>query len=257
MWQMKMKRLSQSFLILITMILVACGPATNQVVIPPDQLGTAIVETSAALASQTALYAPPIQFVASDTAVPTMVNTDLPTMTLLPTYTSFLVIVPSNTATITPTKTATETPLATKTLNQPCVVAAQIPANNTQFTTGAFFDSIWTLVNTGAVTWAAGNVDFAFSSGTKMYLNGVTLLDSPEPKCGFYCPYASTPDQGDIHRYLGPSRGKCHLLYCQRDHCSQITRQEHPPGGMKILPVFRNHPDWRLECIIVDWDVQD
>jgi hypothetical protein len=179
MWQMKMKRLSQSFLILITMILVACGPATNQVVIPPDQLGTAIVETSAALASQTALYAPPIQFVASDTAVPTMVNTDLPTMTLLPTYTSFLVIVPSNTATITPTKTATETPLATKTLNQPCVVAAQIPANNTQFTTGAFFDTIWTLVNTGSVTWAAGNVDFAFSSGTKMYLNGVTLLDIP------------------------------------------------------------------------------
>lgn len=176
---MNIKRYSQSFLILSTMILVACGPATNQVVIPPEQLGTAIVETSAALASQTALYAPPTQFVASDTAIPTMTNTSLPTLTLLPTYTSFLIIVPSKTATITPTRTATATPTATKTLNQPCVVAAQIPANNTQFTAGAFFDTIWTLVNTGSVTWAAGNVDFAFSSGTKMYLNGVTVIDLP------------------------------------------------------------------------------
>jgi hypothetical protein len=179
MWQMNMKRLFRSFLILTTMILVACGPATNQVVFPPDQLGTAIVETSAALASQTALFAPPIQSVASNTAVPTMTNTSLPTLTLLPTYTSFLIIVPSKTATIIPTRTATATPLASKTTNLPCVVAAQIPRDNTAFSAGAFFDTIWTLVNTGSVTWAAGNVDFAFSSGTKMYLNGVKLLDLP------------------------------------------------------------------------------
>lgn len=175
---MNKKRLSRSFLILSTMILVACGPATNQVVIPPEQLGTAIVETSAALASQTALYAPPTQSVASDTAIPTMTNTTLPTMTLLPTYTSFLIIVPTRTATITPTRTATATPMASKTLNQPCVVAAQVPANNTSFSAGAFFDTIWTLVNTGSVTWAAGNVDFAFSSGSQMYLNG-EIIDLP------------------------------------------------------------------------------
>lgn len=177
---MNIKRFSLSFLILSALVLlVACGPSANQVILPPDQLGTAIVETSAALASQTALYAPPVQFVPSNTALPTTVNTFLPTFTLEPTNTPFLIIVPSKTPTITPTRTGTATPLATKTLNQPCVVAAQIPANNTAFSAGAFFDTIWTLVNTGSVTWIQGNVDFAFSSGTKMYLNGVTLLDIP------------------------------------------------------------------------------
>lgn len=176
---MNMKRLYQFSLILTTLILVACGPATNQVIIPPDQLGTAIVETSAVLASQTALYAPPIQFVASDTSAPTMTFTPLPTLTLVPTNTPFLIVVPSKTATITPTKTGTSTPTASKTLSQPCVIAAQIPANNTPFSSGAFFDTIWTLVNTGSVTWAAGNVDFSFSTGTKMYLNGVTVIDLP------------------------------------------------------------------------------
>ena len=177
MWHMNLKRFSQFFLILATMFLVACGPGANgQVVIPPDQLGTAIVETSAALASQTALFAP---LMPTNTALPTMTNTFLPTYTLMNTDTPFLVIVPTKTPTITPTRTATKTPIATKTLNQPCMVAAQIPANNTAFSAGAFFDTIWTLVNTGSVTWAAGNVDFAFSTGTKMYLNGITVIDLP------------------------------------------------------------------------------
>ena len=177
---MNKKMLSRSFLILATLILVACGPAANpQVIIPPDQLGTAIVETSAALASQTALHAHPTQFMASNTAAATEGYTFTPSPTETATNTPFLIIVPSKTPTIIPTRTNTATPLASKTLNQPCMVAAQIPPNNTNFTTGAFFDTIWTLVNTGSVTWTKGSVDFAFSTGTKMYLNGVSIIDLP------------------------------------------------------------------------------
>jgi len=176
---MKKRLMTPSILILATLILVACGPASNSMIIPPDQLGTAIVKTSAALATQTALYAPPTSFMPSDTSLPTMTNTLLPTLTQLATNTPFLIIIPSKTATKIPTRTNTATPIASKTPNQPCVVAAQLPPNNTSFSAGAFFDTIWTLMNTGTITWVKGNVDFAFVSGAKMYLNGISVIDLP------------------------------------------------------------------------------
>ena len=152
-----------------TLVLLGCGSfGSNPKVIPLEQLGTAIVETSAALASQTALFAPPTSQFPTDTEVPTATFAAFPTST--ETSTPFIIIVPSRTATKIPTRTNTTTPLASKTSNQPCMIAAQAPANNTQFNAGAFFDSVWTVVNTSAASWALGNVDFVYSSGSDFHL---------------------------------------------------------------------------------------
>jgi hypothetical protein len=55
------------------------------------------------------------------------------------------------------------------------MLAGVVPAENAQFGSGAFFDTVWTMVNTGSVTWVAGNVDFVYQSGARMHLNGDTL----------------------------------------------------------------------------------
>lgn len=176
---MKIKMMTGSIVILAVLILAGCGPAFNSGVIPSDQLGTAIVETSAALATQTALFAPPTNLIPAASSLPTMTSTPLPSLTPLSTNTPFLIIIPSKTATTIPTRTMTATPIASKTPNQPCAVAGQLPPNNTSFSAGAFFDTVWTLMNTGTVTWVKGNVDFAFVSGAKMYLNGISVIDLP------------------------------------------------------------------------------
>ena len=171
--RMNMKRLS---LILAAVFLFACSQTTPApVVIPPEQLGTAIVQTANALASQTAFYAPPTLALTS-TFTATVIPSETPTATV--TDTPFIIIVPTRTPTITPTRTATGTQTPTKTLNQPCSVAATVPAPGTQFSAGAFFDTVWTVVNTGTVTWSLGNVDLSFTSGTKIHLNG-DILDLP------------------------------------------------------------------------------
>jgi len=163
-------------MVFVAIFIFACGLTPGPVVIPPEQLGTAIVQTAAALASQTALYAPPTVPGWDNTATAAVEPSITPTATK--TATPFIVTVVTRTATITNTATATATTTPTKTPNQPCVVASLVPENNKQFGAGAFFDTIWTLVNTGSVTWAAGNVDFAYQSGTKMHLNG-DILDMP------------------------------------------------------------------------------
>jgi hypothetical protein len=174
---MDKKKRNQFFMILATILLFGCGQFTSSpAVLPPEQLGTAIVQTAAALATQTALFAPPTsQF---PTAQPTITDTPTETPTETETPTAFIVIVPSRTPTITPTRTGTPTQTPTKTLNQPCMIAAQVPANNTQFGAGAFFDTVWTVVNTGTVSWPKGNVDFIYTSGTKFHLM-TDILDIP------------------------------------------------------------------------------
>lgn len=173
---MNKKRLKIISLVIAAVFVFACGITPAPVVIPLEQLGTAIVQTAAALATQTALYAPPTIPGMDNTATASSVPSSTPTLT--ETVTPFIIIVPTRTATITPTKTATASQTPTKTPNQPCSVTSQVPANNTQFAAGAFFDAIWTVVNTGSVTWPMGNVDFIYMSGTKIHLNG-DILDMP------------------------------------------------------------------------------
>lgn len=173
---MNKKKLKITLAVIAVVFLFACGTTPAPVVIPPEQLGTAIVQTAAVLASQTALFAPPTIPGSDNTATATPEPSV--TSTATETATPFIVIVNTRTPTITSTATATVTKTPTKTLNQPCVVAALVPANNAQFGPGAFFDTIWTIVNTGSMTWHAGNVDFVYQSGAKMHLNG-DILDMP------------------------------------------------------------------------------
>ncbi|HCC79337.1 MAG: hypothetical protein A2X25_06430 [Chloroflexi bacterium GWB2_49_20] len=173
---MNKNRLKIIPLAISAVFMFACGITPAPVIIPPEKLGTAIVQTAAALATQTALYAPPTIPGMDNTATASSVPSSTPTLT--ETVTPFIIIVPTRTATITPTRTATASETPTKTPNQPCTVSAQVPINNTQFAAGAFFDATWTLVNTGSVTWAMGNVDFMYMGGTKMHLNK-DVLDIP------------------------------------------------------------------------------
>jgi len=163
-------------MVVVAIFMFACGLTPAPAVIPPEQLGTAIVQTAAALASQTALYAPPTVPGSDNTATAIIIPSSTPTEA--ETATPFIVTVATRTPTITQTSTATVTITPTKTPNQPCVVAALVPAENAQFGSGAFFDTVWTVINTGTMTWMAGNVDFVYQTGTKMHLYG-DILDIP------------------------------------------------------------------------------
>jgi len=173
---MNNKRLKMMFLVVVAVFMFACGITPSPAVIPVEQLGTAIVQTAAVLASQTALYAPPTEPGWNNTTTPIVLPTS--TSTATDTATPFIVTVATRTPTITNTITSTGTRTPTKTPNQPCNIAAVVPAQNAQFGPGAFFDTVWTIINTGSVTWVVGNVDFVYQNGTKMHLNG-DILDLP------------------------------------------------------------------------------
>lgn len=174
---MNKKLIICSLLLVSTMILAACAPSPRQQVVPLEQLGTAIVETSAALATQTALLLPPesLELTNAPLATQTLASTSTPAPTETTTSTPFVITVPTQTGTNTPTRTATATKTPTKTINQPCTIMAQMPANNTQFGGGAFFDTVWTLVNSGTATWSTGEVDITYIGGTKFHLDGDVL----------------------------------------------------------------------------------
>ncbi len=173
---MNNKRLKKTLLVIATIFMFACGTTPLPTVIPPEQLGTAIVQTAAVFASQTALLAPPTIPAPDNTATASIEPSSTPTAT--ETATSFIVAIITRTPTITQTPLPTDTITPTKTLNQPCMLAAQVPENNFKFDPGTFFDTVWTLVNTGSESWVVGNVDFVYQGGTKMHLNG-DFLDLP------------------------------------------------------------------------------
>jgi hypothetical protein len=170
------KRLKKTLLLIAVIFMFACGTTPVPTVIPPEQLVTAIVQTAAVLASQTALNAPPTIPPPENTATASKVPSPTPTAT--ETATPFILMIKTRTATITQTAFPTATRTPTKTINQPCVVASVVPENNAPIGAGAFFDTIWTLINTGSTTWVEGNMDFVYQGGTKMHLNG-DILDLP------------------------------------------------------------------------------
>jgi hypothetical protein len=50
-----------------------------------------------------------------------------------------------------------------------CTLVSQTPADNTTFTRGYDFDTIWTVKNTSSFDWRTDTVDFMYVSGTKMH----------------------------------------------------------------------------------------
>jgi hypothetical protein len=160
-----------SFLIIMALIL-ACAPtlptlapvSTPLPVFDPNSVNTAIVLTSEAAATQTALMIPP-------SLTPTV--TSLPTSTLPPSETpspTFVFILPTSTVP-SPTPIASLTPEGTPTSQFACRVDSQSPADNSTFAPGTDFDAGWQVTNTGSSRWEATSADYRYISGDKIHKN--------------------------------------------------------------------------------------
>lgn len=120
---------------------------------------------------------PPSIVIPSDTpTLPSLPDTWTPAVSITPTFlrasstlppTSTGFVLPTFTPSNTPTPTITETPLASLTPTRgpdQAVWVDQSPADGTTFSPGQEFDMVWTVRNTGSLTWTTAYY-YAYSSG--------------------------------------------------------------------------------------------
>lgn len=163
------------YLVLAAIILLACMPTLAPAPTPlppfdPNALGTFIVETQNAAASQTQVFVTPS---ATLTFTPTPSRTPSDTPTPTPT---FLYLI----ASITPTVTfATGKPGTT---DYACTILAQAPIDNSLIAPGSLFSVRWQVQNSGSVAWDHNSIDYRYKSGTKMHMKpAYDLYKSIEP----------------------------------------------------------------------------
>lgn len=161
----------------VILLLAACAPAQPTAAPTQDtedienQVATAVALTVAAQNTQTA------------EAIPPATNTPLPTQTEA---------VPSSPTALLSTATPLTLPTATRaagggsgaTATKPeyaCSAISRRPFDNTVFRPNAEFDIVWTIVNTGTKTMAAG-LDLKYLSGPKM--TTTSRVELPELKPG-------------------------------------------------------------------------
>jgi len=153
--------------------------------------GTTTVPTVDPVALQATVNAAVAQVVQATSFSLTSTAAAMPTST----STANATLEPSATATATatatpePTATATATvaiPTATNTYIPPtqkpsatatpaayvCSLVSVSPASGTKMSTGADFDAVWKVRNSGSKDWQAGYVDLVYVSGTKMQTKG-------------------------------------------------------------------------------------
>ena len=163
-------------MIAVILLLAACAPAqptsapTQDTEDIENQVATSVALTVAAQNTQTA------------EAIPPATNTPLATQTpdVLPSPTPIL---PTPTPLTLPTATrvaGTAGPTATKP-EYACSAISRRPFDNTIFRPNAEFDIVWTIVNTGTKTMAAG-LDLKYLSGPKM--TTTSRVELPELKPG-------------------------------------------------------------------------
>ena len=172
-----MIRSQKRILLTITAVIflfAACTPApptpTQEPVDTSDQVATAVALTVAAQNTQTAEAIPP----ATNTPLPTQTEAFPPSPTA---------ILPTATPLTLPTATraaGTARPTATKP-EYACSAISRRPFDNTVFRPNAEFDIVWTIVNTGTKTMAAG-LDLKYLSGPKM--TTTSRVELPELKPG-------------------------------------------------------------------------
>jgi hypothetical protein len=177
-------------------LLPGCGalsPAPLSTPLPPEMIGTEIVQTAAALATQTALYAP------SPTTTLLPSRTLRPSETPRPTYTpsstpsptvTFVVHVPSF---ITPSATK---PYLSPTPSRPsenytpkprpttipvygATVYSQTPANGTVFAPDDDFIATWLFSNDTDRVWGEHEVDFVYFGGDQFCAPNNDVVDLP------------------------------------------------------------------------------
>ena len=159
-------------LMAVIFLLAACAPPpqpTQAAVDIDNQVATAVALTVAAQNTQTAAAVPP----ATNTPLPTQTEAAAPSPTAL-------------LATATPLTLPTATRVASSGTLPPkpayaCSAISRRPFDNTVFRPNAEFDIVWTIVNTGTKTMAAG-LDLKYLSGPKM--TPTSRVELPELKPG-------------------------------------------------------------------------
>ena len=184
-----MKRLyvPATILLVAAFLLSGCGavfPQPLPTLLPEEMIGTEVVQTSAALATQTALNMPVPSATPRPSRTPrpseTPRETQTPSITPSPTV-AFVVNVPIL-YTVPPTQPRpyeSPTPLQEPGITQPpppttipiygATVYTQNPANGTVFKPGQYFTATWLFSNDTKRNWSRFEVDFVYWSGEKMY----------------------------------------------------------------------------------------
>lgn len=147
--------------ILITLACVPTLPTTSAPIptLDPNAPLTAIVETAAVAATQTAHFAPPTL-----TSTATATRTPPPTETITPT---FIFVLP--TSTVPPTMIEP----GSSGLLLECQILYQDPPDNKIFDKDATFTAVWTVANVGLNTWPSDNADYRYSSGDELHLQPI------------------------------------------------------------------------------------
>jgi hypothetical protein len=177
-------------------LLPGCGalfPAPLSTPLPPEMIGTEIVQTAAALATQTALYAP------SPTTTLLPSRTLRPSETPRPSYTPFST--PSPTVTFVVHVPSFITPSATRPYLSPtpshpsenytpkprpttipvygATMYLQTPVNGTVFAPDDDFVATWLFSNDTDRVWRQHEVDFSYFEGDQFFAPYNKVIDLP------------------------------------------------------------------------------
>jgi len=196
-----MKRFSVpvTILLLAAILLSGCDlliPQSLPTPLPPEMIGTEVVETSAALASQTAQNAPLPSVTPRPSRTPrpseTPRATYTPSITPSPTV-PFVVNVPIlyTKAPTQPAPYESPTALQEPGITQPppptaipihgATVYTQSPANGTVIPAGKKFTASWLFSNDTKRTWSRYEVDFLFFSGAALQDPNFSTTGTPVP----------------------------------------------------------------------------
>jgi hypothetical protein len=171
---MSIRRLSQHLLgaVLLSLAVSACGTPSTPTVDPQIYTQTAAAADAEATSVEAARLT--AQAKLNQQLTPTETPTTLPTRTPRPTET------PTQKIVLSPTPTATALPTATVTnTSSPyvCTLIEQTPRDGTTVKISTKVTVRWTVKNSGPLTWAAKNIDFAQTGGDK--IADPSLLDLP------------------------------------------------------------------------------
>ncbi len=155
------------FWIIALVVIMACVPTLSTPEAVPtmdaNAVGTYIVETAQAAATNTALALPTLTPTITLTPTPRFTDTPVPTAT-----STIIFILASPTPLAPPTTASSNNAYA-------CQVVSVTPANGTSFPTRTDFDASWAVRNIGKKNWDRGTVDYAYISGDKIHK--VSLYD--------------------------------------------------------------------------------
>lgn len=172
---------------ILALALSSCGALFNTPLptpLPPEMIGTAVVQTQTAIAEDTARYAP------SPTQTFWPSRTPRPTETPRPTWTASITPSPTVTFIITIPAIIIRDPNATPTgsITYPwrplpgyqaangCDLVALAPDWGREFDKGEDFAASWTFANYGPYTWNKDETDFKYIDGEKMFIPPTILV---------------------------------------------------------------------------------